>query len=121
MEIINNSTMKKLAPKRFSKFAFAPSVGASGGILIGWIDAAFQGTVVEIKNFAITMEFQSRHNAEKWKLTMVYGPCQGEQRDAFVQWLYDQQVDPEKNWMFLGDFNFYRTLDNRNRPGGQHQ
>ena len=22
------------------------------------------------------------------------------------------------NWIFLGDFNFYRSLNNRNRPGG---
>jgi len=22
------------------------------------------------------------------------------------------------NWIFLGDFNFYRSLSNRNRPGG---
>lgn len=82
MTNINNSVVKKIAPKRFNKFAFAPSTGTSGGILIGWVDAVFQGTVHEINNFAVTVD---RHNAEKWRMTTVYGPCQGEQRDNFVQ------------------------------------
>lgn len=30
-ENFNHSFIKKLAPKRFDKFAFSPSVGASGG------------------------------------------------------------------------------------------
>lgn len=114
---VDCSIMKKIAPKRFNKFSFVPSVGASGGILVGWVDAVFQGTVKEINDFAITVNFQSRHNAEKWNLTTVYGPCQGEQRDNFVDWLYNLEVDPDKNWLFVGDFNFYRSLENRNRDG----
>ena len=27
-------------------------------------------------------------------------------------------MEPEKNWLLLGDFNFIRSLDNRNLPGG---
>jgi hypothetical protein len=38
----------------------------------------------------------------------VYGPCQGERRDLFVQWLYDLQIETEENWMIIEDFNFYR-------------
>lgn len=114
---IDCSLMKKVAPKHFNKFAFAPSIGASGGILVGWVDSVFQGTIHEIQDFAVTIDFKARHNAEKWRLTTVYGPCQGEKRDTFAQWMYDLQVDPEQNWMFVGDFNFYRFMDNRNREG----
>lgn len=31
----DHSYIKKFAPKRFDQFAFSPSVGASGGILVG--------------------------------------------------------------------------------------
>jgi endonuclease/exonuclease/phosphatase family metal-dependent hydrolase len=31
------------------------------------------------------------------------------------------QVDDEVNWMFIGDFNFYRSLENRNKEGGNMQ
>jgi hypothetical protein len=60
------------------------------------------------------------HTTQKWKLTTIYGSCHGERRDQFVQWLYDLQMDPEEDWMIIGDFNFYRTPINRNRGGGNY-
>jgi hypothetical protein len=27
-------------------------------------------------------------------------------------------IQPEDDWLFLGDFNFYRSIENRNKPGG---
>ena len=46
------------------------------------------------------------------------GPCQGVERDVFVNWLYDLDIQDESNWMIMGDFNFYRSLLDRNKPGG---
>jgi hypothetical protein len=97
--------LKKVAPKRFSKFAFVPSEGASGGILMSWNDPILKGEVLWNQDFAIMVEFTSRHTNKKWKLTTVYGPCQGERRDLFVQYL---QIETEENWMIIEDFNFYR-------------
>ena len=48
----------------------------------------------------------------------MYGPCDGPLRDDFVQWLYHLQIPVDANWLLLGDFNFIRSLDNRNLPGG---
>lgn len=59
----------------------------------------------------------NQDNSDQWKLTSVC-PCHGETRDHFVQWMYDLQIDSEENWMFIGDFNFYRSLENKNRVGG---
>nr|AAX96619.1 retrotransposon protein, putative, LINE sub-class [Oryza sativa Japonica Group]ABA92975.1 retrotransposon protein, putative, LINE subclass [Oryza sativa Japonica Group] len=70
------SDIKKFVPKRFDSFAFAPSSGASGGILVVWSLRMFVGTVVQ---------------------NLVIG---------------DQQ-----NWLFLGDFNFYRYVHDRNKAG----
>jgi len=37
----------------------------------------------------------------------------------FVDWLNELQIEEEEeNWMIMGDFNFYRSLENRNRAGG---
>jgi hypothetical protein len=47
LDVITTSHLKKLAPKRFSNFAFSPSRGESGGILIGWNESLFQGSVHE--------------------------------------------------------------------------
>jgi hypothetical protein len=56
--------MRKFAPKHFNKYAFSPSQGASGGIVVGWNDQ-----VLYSSKFAITIQFSSTHNAEEWKLT----------------------------------------------------
>jgi hypothetical protein len=37
------SFMKKIAPKHFTKFAFVPSVGAWGAILMSWNDSMLYG------------------------------------------------------------------------------
>ena len=64
------------------------------------------------------MEFHSKHTSEVWNLVSVYGPCQGQARDDFVQWLYHLQIPVDANWLLLGDFNFLRSMENRNKPGG---
>jgi hypothetical protein len=109
-----------LAPKRFNKFAHYPSDGASGGLLIGWNGSVFTGDVIYSSKFAITVLFTAQHNAEKWKITTVYGPCHGRDRQEFVDWLNSIQIQNDENWLFVGDFNFYR-LQNRNKDGGNIQ
>ena len=61
-EHFEHSYIKKFAPKRFDKFSFSPSQGASGGILVGWNSSIFSGQVLEINNFAVTILFTTRHN-----------------------------------------------------------
>jgi hypothetical protein len=73
---------------------------------------------VEINNLSITTKYTSKHNAESWKFTTVYGPCQGEDREHFVDWLFNLSTDAEDDWLLIGDFNFYRSAEDRNRPGG---
>jgi hypothetical protein len=60
----------------------------------------------------------SVHNGEVWSLVSVYGPCQGIQRDNFAQWLYSLSIPAQSNWLLVGDFNFIRSQENRNKPGG---
>ena len=110
--------IRQFCPRRFDNFAFAPSHGASGGILVVWNSAFFSGCLIEIQRFAVVVSFTSTHNSEVWNLVSVYGPCDGPLRDDFVQWLYHLQIPVDANWLLLGDFNFIRSLDNRNLPGG---
>ena len=49
---------------------------------------------------------------------MVYGPCAEPLRSEFVQWMRDLDIHSTRHWLFAGDFNFYRSLEDRNRPGG---
>jgi hypothetical protein len=76
----------------------------------------FTGVLVEIQRFAVVIKFSSVHNNESWSLVSVYGPCQGVLRDNFVSWLYDLQIPVGSNWLL--HFNFIRSEENRNKPGG---
>ena len=89
--------IKSFCPKHFDTFAFAPSVGASGGILVVSNSAVLYGLLVDVQPFAVTINFTSRQNNEQWKLVSVYGPCQGEPRDNFVNWLYNIDIPVDEN------------------------
>jgi hypothetical protein len=43
---------------------------------------------------------------EQWKLTVVYGPCHGQERQDFVNWLNELQLVDDENWMILGTLIF---------------
>jgi hypothetical protein len=120
-ESFDSSFIRNFALKRFDKFLFSPSVGASGGILVGWNGGLFDGSVVEIHPFAITVCFSSRLNLNTWYLSTVYGPCLEPARSTFVNWLRNLDIQDNPNWILIRDFNFYRSLDNRNRAGGNFQ
>ena len=113
----DHSFIKSFCPKRFDRFCFSPSIGASGGLIVLWNSAIFDGQVIEIKRFSISITFTSKHNLEKWTLVSVYGPCRGLERDQFVQWLHDLDIPVNEHWLLVGDFNFIRSVDNRNKPG----
>jgi exonuclease III len=118
LETVTALHLKKLAPKRFSNFAFSPSIGASGGILIGWNESLFQGTIREINAFSVTVEFLFRLSVEGWILFAIYGPCHGPDRVVFIRWLSNLCISPGDNCMLIGDFNFFRSADDRNKLGG---
>jgi exonuclease III len=70
-EHFDMSYIRKFTPRRFDKFEFIPSIGASGGILVIWNSSLFMGTVIDKQQFGISFSFQSLHNNEIWKLTTV--------------------------------------------------
>jgi hypothetical protein len=107
-----------MAPKRFNKFVYVPSEGASGGLFVGWNDTVFSGELLFSSKFAITIKFTSVHNADQWILSNVYGPCSEQERHNFITWLNSLIIEDDVNWTLLGDFNFYRSLQDRNKEGG---
>lgn len=73
---------------------------------------------LEKQNFAIKLVINSLHNLNVWSLVVVYGPCRQPSRDEFVNWLHNLDFGDDDLWLLIGDFKFYRSAENRNRPGG---
>ena len=51
MQHIDMQFLRKFTPRRFDKYDFIPSSGASGGILCIWNSAVFVGTTLDKKKF----------------------------------------------------------------------
>jgi hypothetical protein len=119
--IVDSSSIRKFAPRRLDKFDYLPSIDALSSILVLWNSAIFAGLTIDKLLFGLTMAFTSNLSVETWKLTTIYGPCVEPERSEFVAWLKSHSIEDDENWLFLGDFNFYRSLEDRNQPGGNLQ
>lgn len=109
--------LRKVLPASFDAYVFAPSVGASGGLLVAWKSNLFYGSLKFSTGFALAVQFISKHNCTMWNLINVYGPCTNEGRVEFTDWLKSVDIDQDEDWIILGDFNMYRYPKNRNKPG----
>ena len=113
--------IKQFCPRRLKKFVFLPSVGASGGLFIRWNDNLFVGNTLFRNNFSISVKLTSTLSGATWVLTNVYAPCQGQARADFIQWFRNIDMADNTDWLVVGDFNFMRYPNNRNRAGGNVQ
>ena len=60
----SRTTMKSICPYGFDQFVESSSRGASGGLLTAWRSDVFLGTLLEVKPYAIVMQFTSVHKNE---------------------------------------------------------
>lgn len=114
------SFIRSFCPKRFDKFLFVPSRGASGGIITIWNSSVLEGTLVFSDIFAIGVSFTSKLSGQVWSLYNIYGPCRGDDRQKFIDWLCDLDIPDDDDWLLVGDYNFIRSTQNCNKPGGDN-
>ena len=75
MASFDNAFIKSCCPRRYDKFAFVPSRGASGGLVTIWNSSIFHADIVSSVDFAQVITFKSMQSAHRWTLVNVYGPC----------------------------------------------
>jgi len=78
------------------------------GPLIVWKSSVFDGAKIFNNDFALSVEFCSKHDNSNWILTCVYGPCTPEGKGSFLNWFKEIQMPENTDWMVLGDFNLIR-------------
>jgi hypothetical protein len=54
-----------------------------------WNSAIFKGELIENISWATKIKFYSTQSTSFWYLANTYCPCSGEDRDNFLQWMYD--------------------------------
>lgn len=110
--------LKKFCPRGMDSYAYSPSIGASGGLLTIWNGSLFDGKVVQINSYAITVKLLCRLDNKCIHITNIYGPSNFSQKLAFITWLMNLDTAEYDNWALGGDFNLIRNSENRNKPGG---
>lgn len=104
-EIFDISFIRKFCPASFDAFEYLPSVGASSGIITIWKSALFDGHLCFQNEFAISVDFTSKHNNADWMLTNIYGPCTRDGKELFTDWLKNIDMPDDIDWLVVGDFN----------------
>jgi exonuclease III len=57
--------IRKFCPKKFTKFLYVPSIGASGGIIIIWTGNLFNGDLAFQNEFSLSVNLTNNLSNEK--------------------------------------------------------
>ena len=116
LQHIDDGLARFLGAYKLSCFAYKPSVGTKGGILILWNDVVVDLSNTSIRWFSVSAIVQLRRQAsDSFLLSTVYGPSRARGKEAFLQYLRRLKPLTETKWLILGDFNIiYRARDKNN-------
>lgn len=78
----------------------------------------FHGEEVSINSFSITIKFTSLLSGKTFHLTNIYVSSTPVEKATFIHWLYNFDSAGFDGWALVGDFNFIRSPQDRNKPGG---
>jgi hypothetical protein len=97
-----------------NKFVFTPSVGASGGLITIWNDSLFEGEMILINSYSVTVKFTCRLSGHIFHVTNIYGPAATADKPGFINWLYNFDTSGIEDWLLLEDFNLICAPENCN-------
>ncbi|KAK1312236.1 hypothetical protein QJS10_CPA07g00623 [Acorus calamus] len=117
MEVMTQGDIRAISGGKFEGYIFKPSLGASGGILIGWNDRLWKMVDQSIDEFSITVVLEDRVTQWQWMCTSVYGPNIDEDRGRVWEELHSVGERRRLPWCIVGDFNVTRFMEDRNRLG----
>src|SRR3954469_1928801 len=64
--------IKTCCPRKFDRFAYVPSRGASSGIITIWKSSMFTGSVLFLDHFALVVNLTSTQSQQTWTLANIY-------------------------------------------------
>lgn len=102
--------------KPMTKWLQRPSLGLSGGILVGFDGSKFDMLNSWIGQFTISIHFKNKIDHFEWIYTVVYGPVLSSKRTAFfneLSLIHSYGIDA---WLLIGDFNLIRTRSEKIGP-----
>lgn len=108
LETIDPLTVTHIGGQRLSSFAH-------WGILLLWDDTAVTPSNIMLGNYYLSADISLIHSSDSFKLTRVYGPTMGRDKDAFFNELCGLKPAPGSKWIVFGDFNQIHRARGKNR------
>ncbi|KAL3618557.1 hypothetical protein CASFOL_037639 [Castilleja foliolosa] len=107
--LISNS----LKALNFTKSAFSPPIGKSGGLILAWKDN-INLTILSIHSNLFHTSILDATNSRLF--TPVYVPCNHIKKDLFWKDIGSLNLNPTLPWLMTGDFN--DITDQKEKKGG---
>jgi hypothetical protein len=106
MELIRRSIVLETFGSKFNDYVYLPAAGTRGGILLAWRSkvVAISGPVFTTNALSAQVRM-STTTATPWWITIVCGPQEDADKNAFLQELRDIHAECVGPWMLYGDFN----------------
>ena len=89
----SNSFLKNLLGNRDFAWIFLPSVGSTGGILVGVNCEVFEILSWEIKTFSFSIVVRDKKIDRVCRITTVYGPAYADRKQEFISELHELYLD----------------------------
>lgn len=106
---------RKIDPSNSFFWKWAPSVGKSGGILVGVRNEFLDVSGTRIGNNIIQFNLWDKRKKCQWALLVVYGPAHEELKEAFLSDLSEWCNKVNMPYIVGGDFNLIRHAGEKNR------
>ncbi|KAK1289248.1 hypothetical protein QJS10_CPB18g00706 [Acorus calamus] len=94
---------------------YKPSVGASGGIMLGWNSSRWSLLDHSIGCYSTSALLHDPSSGWKWTVSCVYEPQTSVERVELWAELSMVRASWNAPWCILGDFNVTRFIEDRNR------
>jgi hypothetical protein len=97
----------------FDGFAYLPSVGSAGGVIIAWKSQVVSVLAQRIDRFSVSV-LLSQEGGQPWWLTTVYGPTVDDMRALFLDEFRMLRGSLAGPWAVAGDFNMILDMRDKN-------
>jgi hypothetical protein len=111
----SSSFFRRIDPGNQFSWKWIPSVGRSGGILSGLRNSRFDILDIVMGRFYISVTLQDLKLQKKWKLVLVYGAAQENDKEEFLVELGDICCNQRLPMFIGGDFNILRFPSEKNK------
>jgi exonuclease III len=105
-EHFDEAYLRNFCHRKYDKFSFHPSIGASGSTITVWQSSKFDGEMIFDNEYAKMVKFCSVLTNESWALINIYAPCTPSGKQGFLEWFSNFSIPENLHCIFSWRFQY---------------